>query len=259
MRPDINIAVVPLKADLDVMTVPAVRHSIDSLISSGCRRVILNMADVSFIDSAGMGLIIREIARMRAAGGLMSLINVSPVVLRALALRRVVDFIPVSTVVEQDEVPELEPGTLPLWRRVLRINPLDPAATRSKVSELLELLPLSSDERFDANLAVGEAVGNAVDHTDGQGALVEIVGYRDRVVVEVSDCGCGCADSWRAALADGGLGISRIADNAAEEDCWQARGRGLKLMRLLADSVTIVPKTVGSGTVVRIVKLARGV
>lgn len=252
MRPDTNIAVVPVKEDLDVVSVAAVRENIDRLISAGCRRMILNMAGVSFIDSAGMGLIIREVARMRAAGGLLSLINVSPVVLRSLALKCVVDFVPVSPVGARDDVPELEPGTLPLWRHVLRIDPSNPAATRSKVGKLLEQLPLSSDERFDANLAVGEAVGNAVDHTDGTGALVEIVGYTDRVVVEVSDCGCGCSEAWREALAEGS------APTPEEKDCWQARGRGIKLMRLLADSVTIVPKVSGPGTVVRIVKLARG-
>lgn len=64
-----NIALVPVEGDLDVTTVPRVRDTVDTLISSGCRRVILNMAGVQYVDSAGMALLFREIRSMRQAGG----------------------------------------------------------------------------------------------------------------------------------------------------------------------------------------------
>ncbi|MCI7219345.1 STAS domain-containing protein, partial [Parafannyhessea umbonata] len=68
-----NIALVPVEGDLDVTTAPRVRATVDSLIASGCRRVILNMAGVQYVDSAGMALLFREIRSMRQAGGLLSL------------------------------------------------------------------------------------------------------------------------------------------------------------------------------------------
>ena len=247
MGTNANIALLPVDGDLDVTAVATLRASIDQLTDGGCRRIVLNMAAVGFVDSAGMGLIFREIRKMRSAGGLLSLVNVTPPVMRALALARVVDFAPVSANVGEVDVPELDPGAQPLWRHVIRIDPADMGDARAKVETLLERLDFSDDERFDAKLAVGEALGNAVDHTDGTCVLTTVAGYPDRVVVEVSDCGCGMPAPGED-LPDG----QDLPDGP-----WNERGRGIKLMRLLADSVTISPKNSGSGTVVRIVKLAR--
>ena len=63
--------------------------------------------------------------------------------------------------------------------------------------------------------------------------------YNDRVVVEVTDCGSGFE-------AD---------DSTSFDDPCDERGRGIKLMRLLADSVSILKRPSTMGTIVRLVKL----
>lgn len=233
-----NIVLVPVQGDLDVTSVARLRRTLDALINNGCKRIVLNLASTSYMDSSGMGLVVSAVRRMRGKGGLLSLTNVSPNVLRALTIARLVDFLPVSAAGTRPSVPELDPSVLPLWRTVLRIDPANLAATRKHVSELLDRMPFSSDDAFDMKLAVGEAIGNAVDHADGC-SLVEVAQYPDRAVVVVTDCGEGFSspDSPLPASAD------------AE------RGRGIALMRLLADSVSIEPKPSGTGTLVRIVKL----
>lgn len=233
-----NIAIVSTPGDLDVTTVDALRSTLDSIVANGCRRIVLNMASTSYMDSAGMGLMVSAVRRMRDRGGLLSLINVAPEVLRALSIARLVDFLPVSGVGERPEIPALDPATLPLWRTVLKIDPNNLAATRKHVGELLGRMPLSSEETFDLGLAVGEAMGNAVDHADGT-SLIDVACYPDRAVVEVTDCGEGFASDLDE------LEISPHSE----------RGRGIALMRLLTDSVTISPKPSGVGTVVRIEKL----
>jgi anti-anti-sigma factor len=233
-----NIALVSTSGDLDVTTVDALRRTLDAVVASGCRRIVLNMASTSYMDSAGMGLMVSAVRRMRDRGGLLSLINVSPEVLRALSIARLVDFLPVSGSGERPPIPALEPGTLPLWRTMLRIDPTNLAATRQHVGKLLGRMRLSSDDAFDLGLAVGEAMGNAVDHGDGC-SLIDVACYADRVVIEVSDCGEGFSPE----LED------------VQVSPYSERGRGIALMRLLADSVTISPKPSGSGTVVRIEKL----
>ena len=70
-----------------------------------------------------------------------------------------------------------------------------------------------------------------------------MTGYPDRAIVDVSDCGAGFE------LASDEEPVSSV--DAVE------RGRGIKLMRLLADSVSIHLKRSGQGTVVRLVKLLR--
>lgn len=239
-----DIALVPVDRDLDVTTVDALRRMLDRLIDGGCRRIILNMSGASYVDSAGMALVLAEIRRMRSLHGLLSLTNVSEQVLSILRRARVVDFAPVSSSDHAGSLPEADPAEQPLWKSVVPIDCHDLAATRASVSRLLERVPLSPDERFDATLAAGEAMGNAVDHTSGKGALVTVTSYADRAVIEVSDCG---------------EGFDPLEVVASDDDPYAERGRGLKLMRLLADSVTIAPKPTGTGMLVRITKIAHAI
>lgn len=236
-----NIALVPIEEDIDVTTVGALRVTLDRLINNGCRRIILNMSGASYVDSAGLATILVEIRRMRKLGGLISLTNVSDQVLAIMRRARLVDFVPVSSVGSKDAPDAYDPQAEPLWRTVVPVDSSDLAHTRASVSRLLARAPLSPDERFDANLAVGEAMGNAVDHTGGEGATITVAGYEDRVVVEVSDLG---------------EGFDPNAVDEREAGSFEERGRGIKLMRLLADSVSISQRPSGTGMLVRIVKVA---
>ena len=236
-----DIALIPIETDLDVTTVDSLRSIINSLIDDGCRRIILNMTGATYVDSAGMAMLLAEIRRMRARHGLISLTNVSDQVLALLKRARLVDFVPVSSAASRERANELDPSIQPLWRTVVPVRSDDLSGTRATIKRLLEQVPLSSDELFDAVLATGEAVGNAVDHTDGKGAVVTVTGYPDRAIIEVSDTGPGF---------DPSKVLERKVDVQAE------RGRGIRLMNLLADSLTISHKPSGPGMLVRIVKLA---
>ena len=237
----VNIALVPVGGDLDVTTVPDVRSRIERLVSVGCRRVFVNLAEASYVDSAGMGLILTEARRLRGVGGLLSLINVSGQAYRALRRMRVLDHLPVTRAGFARTPAPLDPSVLPCWRLTFRVRPAALASARERARGLLSELPLTQDQVFDMTLATGEALGNAVDHTCGGGVLLTMAAYPDRVCVEVTDCGEGFA------VAEG--------EEAVEADPLAERGRGIRLMRLLADSVTIERKAAGEGTVVRLVKL----
>lgn len=241
MAANANIAQVCVEGDLDVRAVPQVKRWVDGLIDGGCRRIVLNMAKATYADSAGLGLILSELRHMREVGGLLSLTNVSDRVYQSLLLMRMLDFVPISRAGASEEVPELPAGELPRWRTTFRVDAKHLDDARTRLERLLDGLPFTRNDVFDMNLASGEAVGNAVDHTSACGVLVTVAAYADRVVVDVADCGEGFSPQE-------GCGPSS-ADPAAE------RGRGIRLMRLLADSVTIEPKSTGEGTVVRLVKL----
>lgn len=241
MAAKVNIALFSVVGDLDVTTVPGVRARIDRLLESGCRRILVNMEGVSHVDSAGMGLILTELRRMRREGGLISLVNVSPQVYRALRRMRMLDYMPVSRSGDRRRVAELDPSVLPSWRTTFRVDEGALADARERLGGLLSSLPFSPDGVFDMTLASGEALGNAVDHTCGGGVLVTVAAYPDRAIVDVADCGAGFS-----------LGADEeVPEVAADAE----RGRGIRLMRLLADSVSIEQKSTGEGTVVRLVKL----
>lgn len=236
-----NIALVTVQGDLDVRTVPVVRRRIERLISEGCRRIFVNLADARYVDSAGMGLILTELRRMRSEGGLLSLVNVSPQAYQALRRMRMLDYMPVSRAGVRRAVTALDPSVLPQWRTTFRVDASALGEARERMTELLDTLPFSPDEVFDMTLATGEALGNAIDHTCGGGVLATVAAYRDRVTVDVADCGEGFELSEDEDLPEVGPDAER--------------GRGIRLMRLLADSVSIAHKSTGDGTVVRLVKL----
>lgn len=243
MRTKPNIALLSVNSDLDVTAVPAVRREVEELLNQGCQRIVLNMADVSYIDSAGMSFIMCALRRVRSTGGLMSLTNVSQPVFRCLSRMRLVDFMPVTRVGAHAHVAPLDPRVRPLWQTTFRVDPSALYAARARVDELLASVPFSSDAMFDLKLAVGEALGNAADHTCEGGILTTVAMYPDRVTVDVADCGRGYA------LADD--------EEPPDVDCCAERGRGIKLMRLLTDAVSISVKPSGRGTVVHLVKLVR--
>lgn len=235
-----NIALVPLSGDLSVQTAPALKRTLQSLMEQGMRRVVLNMADVPYMDSAGMGVIFWALRDMRARGGLLSLVNVGPHVMHALKISRFVDLAPVSAAGQRPSVPKLDPSVQPMWRTTLPVGPNDLHDTRERIEQLARSMPFSSDAVFDLTLAAGEALGNAADHTCGDGILATVSGYPDRMVIEVADCGQGFDPE-----AEG---------DASPCECAE-RGRGIKLMRLLVDSVSIQPRSAGCGMVVRLEKL----
>ena len=229
---------IPLEGDLDVTTAPRLKLAIEQIARAGCSRVIVNMANTRFMDTAGMGALVIASRRLRAAGGLLSIANAGPQVVHALQVARLVDFIPTKALGANKAVPDLDPSVRPQWSRTLHVGCDELAGARRRLEQLMADTPFSPDETFDLTLAAGEALGNAIDHAQGQGVLLVVTAYPDRLVVQVSDCGCGYE-------------LGQEAETAGDEE----RGRGIKLMRLLADSVDIRLKDPGPGTVVTLVKL----
>lgn len=240
MNQNPNIVQVPIERDIDVTTVDATRDVLNRLIEGGCRQIVLNMAEVHFVDSAGMAMLLAEVRLMRSLHGLLSLTNVSDQVLSLFKRARLVDFVPISSAPRDDVTIATDPTAMPLWRTVVPISSDDLASTRATIAHLFEQSPLSPSELVDAMLATGEAMGNAVDHTEGSDATATVTSFADRVVIEVSDSGPGFDPKQLAASSDPS----------------SERGRGIRLMNLVSDSVSITPKPSGNGTLVRIVKLA---
>ena len=53
------------------------RHTVRSLIAGGTRKLLLNLADVPYVDSAGLGELVRCHTRMARAGGSVKLLNLT--------------------------------------------------------------------------------------------------------------------------------------------------------------------------------------
>jgi len=76
-----------LRGELDHHSVKEIREVIDSkLIDYRPMEVILDLREVSFSDSAGLGLILGRYTRIRDYGGSLSLVNVSEDFMKILRL-----------------------------------------------------------------------------------------------------------------------------------------------------------------------------
>lgn len=83
--------------DLDQLSVPALRECLLDLHRSGCRRVVLDVRAVSFMDSAGVGILAAGWKRFHDSGGELRLVGPS------LAVRKVLDVTGLATMLGVDD------------------------------------------------------------------------------------------------------------------------------------------------------------
>ena len=72
--------------ELDIATAAQFRTSIGALLGTGCRHVVVDLSDVLFVDSSGLGALVWAAHRMRSAGGEFSVANPSAAILPTLRI-----------------------------------------------------------------------------------------------------------------------------------------------------------------------------
>ncbi|MDQ4133330.1 MAG: STAS domain-containing protein [Actinomycetota bacterium] len=77
-------AVVRLVGELDCATAPILRDSVDDLRAQGVSRVVMDMAQLTFIDSSGLRELVVALTRQREVGGEVVLQGPSPQTMRVL-------------------------------------------------------------------------------------------------------------------------------------------------------------------------------
>jgi len=69
---------------------------IDNLLSSGATRIVVNLEDVNFVDSAGLGALIEIHRKTKAKGGRLVLTNLGPKLRQALEIARLLTIFEIS-------------------------------------------------------------------------------------------------------------------------------------------------------------------
>ena len=64
-----DFCLVSPRGDLDVYTVGSLRDAFGELIEAGTPRVVVDLDDVPFMDSSGLGALMGGVRRLREAGG----------------------------------------------------------------------------------------------------------------------------------------------------------------------------------------------
>ncbi len=69
----------------------AIKQAVDELLAKGRKQLLLNLAKVPYIDSAGLGQIIRCFTAIRKAGGSLKLLSPNPRVVDLLTVTKLVN------------------------------------------------------------------------------------------------------------------------------------------------------------------------
>ena len=243
--------VVRLSGDIDTAVVPELRDQLSTALSGGCANVVLDLSDVIYADSSALGLLVWLDHQLVPMAGRLVLAGASPDVRRILELSGLINV--ASSITTSDDVSGalqgLDLAETPsafIWKERFDMDASvdNLASARERACALIAPLGFAESALFDIKVALGEALANAVRHGSvgcaGATVGVEVEAFEDRVVVEVSDQGCGFN------------GVS-----AASDDLYAPGGRGIMFMRALMDRVEF--ETPGSGgTLVRLVKHRTG-
>ena len=63
-----------LRGEIDVYTAPRLRQAITDVIDSGAAKVILDMEQVDFLDSTGLGVLVGALKRAKSKDGILSIV-----------------------------------------------------------------------------------------------------------------------------------------------------------------------------------------
>lgn len=85
-----------MRGEIDAVAIPSFAGCLDDVIAAGRSRLVLDMAEVEFIDSVGLAAIVAARRRMAAHGGSVSLRRPSPPVRKLLDIVGLTGFVPVE-------------------------------------------------------------------------------------------------------------------------------------------------------------------
>lgn len=72
--------------EVDLYTAPSLREKVISLVEQGARNLLVNLEQVGFMDSSGLGVLVAGLKRLKEAGGDMALVCRNGPALKVLAI-----------------------------------------------------------------------------------------------------------------------------------------------------------------------------
>ncbi|HEX6231438.1 MAG TPA: STAS domain-containing protein [Actinomycetota bacterium] len=78
--------ILDVAGEVDLSTAPSLRDELNSLVESGTRKLVVNLEQVGFMDSSGLGVLVAGLKRLKEAGGEMALVCRDGPTLKVLAI-----------------------------------------------------------------------------------------------------------------------------------------------------------------------------
>jgi len=80
--------VLSVVGELDMATAPEVREHLHGLLAQGHEKLIVDLDEVSFLDSTALGVLVGLLKRVRTVGGDLRLVCTQPRVLKVFEITR---------------------------------------------------------------------------------------------------------------------------------------------------------------------------
>ncbi len=81
-----ELGVIAMRGEVDISTSPRFRECFDQLIDDGVRRLVVDLSEVTFLDSTTLGVLVGGAQRIADLGGSIALVVVGRSLLRVLAI-----------------------------------------------------------------------------------------------------------------------------------------------------------------------------
>ena len=79
-------AVLAVSGEVDVATAPRLRERLVDLVSEGNHRVVVDLENVDFLDSTGLGVLVGALKRVRTHDGDLALVCTQPRILKVFEI-----------------------------------------------------------------------------------------------------------------------------------------------------------------------------
>jgi anti-anti-sigma factor len=181
------------------------------------KKVVLHLADVAYIDSSGLGSLVRAFGTLRAAGGSLQLCQVSPAVLQVLDVTNLLGILP----------------------------------THSSESEAMEAFDRRSSDQFMGTRPTVLCIDSSKDLLAYLRALLTNSGYEVHTSWNLADAR-QMVSAVRPKLLIYGAGILELPAAAAAMERFRQSGPHVQVLHLPADFSTAEPGQAGTDLVNRV-------
>lgn len=93
--------VVEVSGEIDVFTSPVLKGAVYDPILQGFRHIIVDMTNVTYMDSSGFGILLGATKRVRPEGGTISLVGCNETITRMLTITRLSTIFHLSKTLEE--------------------------------------------------------------------------------------------------------------------------------------------------------------
>ena len=96
-----GIEVIDVRGQIDIYTAPRLRELLINLVSTGSYQLIVNLDQVGFLDSTGLGVLVGGLRRVRAHDGSLDLVCTQQPILKILKITGLTEVFGIYETVDQ--------------------------------------------------------------------------------------------------------------------------------------------------------------